>query len=440
MFFGNHLSIEVLSRMLDGMLDSGAQARAGKHLQGCVPCGRLFEAQATVKQALQGLPPVEENPLQQLQPPLFIPVVRPAFPAWGFAAGLIAGAALLSAVSVFHPLHLPMRVISAAAASESPELKPGEPVDARVAGGVDLEVPHRLLLRLKPGTLMTWQELNPTWPLGARPQIVLNVMRGEVLARTQDKFWGSRLLVRTPSASATVKGTAFSVKVEPEQDATVLKVLAGSVFFSPHLGKIGRNIHSGQSSRIQGEGLPRPASDLSPEERKALLETYRIGDDPAAALVIGGGPERTEELLRPALFYLTVRPHAEMHLFIRKQVAAINAAILEGNLAAAAKEVRELETSLGTVQDPKLAVPLRLFAGACDVRLGHVLRGRVHFRWVADRHPQHPLASVALAALGWTAEEDLRNPELAQAAYQRVSAQYPSSPEAVLAREFLRRY
>lgn len=437
MIFSGHPSPETFSRMLDGMLDSKTSTRARGHLQGCASCGRLFEGQARVKAALKGLPPLEENPILGLQPPVFIPVIRPVFPLWGFAAGLAAGFLILAAVTWVRPLRSSLRVISAS--SEGAQLKPGEAVNALAPGNVDLEIPNQLLLRLKAGTLMTWEEPARAGFFG-RPQIILNVMRGEVLVRTQDRFWGSRLQVRTPSAAATAKGTAFSVKVEPEQDATVLKVLAGTVFFSPHLGEVGLNVQSGEGSRIQGRHLPQPAQALLPSERKALLETYRIGADPAAALVIGGGPERAGELLRPALLYLSVQPTPEMYLFIRRQAAAINAAILEGNLEGAAKEVRSLEISLQAVQDPALAVPLRLFVGACNVRLGRVLRGRFHFRWVADRHPQHPLASLALAALGLTAEQEMRNPELAQAAYQTLAAQYPASPEAILAKEFLARY
>jgi hypothetical protein len=438
MIFLRHPSPETLSRMLDGMLDSTAQTQALKHLQGCAGCGRLFKGQAKVKAALKALPVLEENPILQLNPPLFIPVIRPVFPVGGFAAGLAVGFLVLAGLLWVRPLHSPMRVISAPAHG-STELLPGEEVNA-LPGDVDLEIPNQLLLRVRAGTTMTWQESGRPAFLGGRPQIVLNVMRGEVLARTKDKFWGSRLQIRTPSASALAKGTAFSVKVEPDQDATVLKVLAGAVFFSPHMGPVGLNVQSGETSRIQGRRLPQPAQPLSVEERKALLETYRIGQDPAVALVIGGGPERTGELLRPALLYLSMEMHPELHLFMRRQVAKINAAILQGNLEEQAKEVSMLETSLQTTQDPALAVPLRLFLGACDVRVGRVLRGRVHFRWVADRHPTHPLASVALAALGLTAEQDLRNPELAQVAYQRLAAQYPTSPEADPAREFLARY
>ena len=438
MIFSVHPSPEALSRMLDGMQDSKASTQTRRHLESCASCGRLFEGQARVKAALKKLPLLEENPILDLQPPVFIPVIRPSFPVGGFAAGLAAGFLILAAVMWMQPLRSPLRVISAPS-NEGAELKPGEAVNVLAPGNVDLEIPNQLLLRLKAGTIMTWEESVRSGFFG-RPQIVLNVMRGEVLARTRDRFWGSQLQVRTPSAAATVKGTAFSVKVEPEQDTTVLKVLAGSVFFSPHLGKVGLNVQSGEGSRIRGRQMPQPAQVLSPSERKALLETYRIGEDPAVALVIGGGPERTGELLRPALLYLSVKPYPEMHLFMRRLAVVINAAILEGDLEAAAKEVRALEFSLQTVQDPALAVPLRLFVGACNVRMGHLLRGRVHFRWVIDRHPQHSLASVALAALGLTAEKEMRSPELAQAAYQRLADQFPASPEALLAKEFLARY
>jgi len=439
MIFPRHTSAGTLSRLLDGMLDSQAQAQARKHLDRCAECSRLFQAQARVKTTLKALPPLQENPLETLQPPVFIPVVRPAFPVWGFAAGIAVGILLIAVVVRFLPLSPPMRVISAPAHMETEKVRPGEAVNTLASGDVDLEIPNQLLLRLRPGTTVTWEELNRFGSFGGRPHIILNVMRGEVLARTQDKFWGSRLQIRTPSANATVKGTAFSVKVEPQEDATVLKVLAGSVFFSPYAGEVGLNIHAGQVSQIQGRHLPHPARGLSVTERKDLLETYRIGEDPVAALVIGGGPERSQELLHPAMLCLGAKPHPELHLFIRILVAKINAAILKEELPAHEKEVRALESVLPMIQDPEVAVPLRLFVGACHVRLGHVLRGRFHFRWVKDRQPQHPLASVALAALGLTAEKDLRNPELAQTAWKPLLAQYPASPEAIPAKEFLHR-
>ena len=84
MIFSRHPSAEVFSRLLDGMLDSRHSLQARQHLESCVPCGRLFEGQARVKAALRRLPSLDENPILELQPPVFVPVIRPVFPSKGF--------------------------------------------------------------------------------------------------------------------------------------------------------------------------------------------------------------------------------------------------------------------------------------------------------------------------------------------------------------------
>ncbi|MBI3333082.1 MAG: FecR domain-containing protein, partial [Candidatus Omnitrophica bacterium] len=246
-----------------------------------------------------------------------------------------------------------------------------------------------------------------------------------LLARTQEGFWGYRLEVRTPSASATVKGTAFSLAVDPQQDATTVKVLAGSLFFSPHLNGVGVNVGAGEMSWVQAQRLPRLPKPLAPADRKALLEAYRIGPDPLAALVIGGGPERVRELLQPPLIYLSMRDHPQLQFFLRKTINELNRAILERDdlaLAETGRHLSVLEMALGDITDPELAVPLRLFAGAIAASRKEPERANRHFRWIVEKAPQHPLAPLALAAAG---------------DFERLLARYPGSPEADLARQSL---
>lgn len=443
MGFG-HPGAEGLSRLLDGALKGRALARCERHLSGCEPCRTKRAAFVQVRQRLRELPVLEQNPLKQLQPPLFIPVAPPLFSLWAAAGGLAAGLALMGLL-LFRPASPTMRVVSspsqvmASGDQPSSQLEPGDPLKNLASGDVDLEIANQALIRLKPGTTITWQEIRLPWFfVGGRQQIILNVMSGQVLARTEDSFWGSRLQVRTPSASATVKGTAFSVTVEPAQDATTLKVLAGEVFFSPYLGRIGVNVQSGQASRIQG-GVPLPAAPevLSSGERKALLETYQIGVDPQVALVIGGGPERADELLAPALLYLSAYSHPQLHSFMRKLIHEINLALLDDNPAAAKPQVRLLEMALKDVNDPTLAVPLRLYVAGCAAGLREPQRAQLHLQRALEMAPQHPLASVALAAIARLAEGPLGDPALARASYEKILAKYPHSPEAILAKRFL---
>ncbi|MBI3322699.1 MAG: FecR domain-containing protein [Candidatus Omnitrophica bacterium] len=438
-----HPRAEELSRIVDGMMSGAALARRQKHLAACKPCQEKLSSFARVRASLQSLPAIEMNPLIQLQPPVFIPVTASPFSFWAVAGGLAAGLSLLGLV-VFRPVTQPMRVVSspspvlASGDQPSASLQAGDPLKNLASGDVDLEIAGHALVRLKPGTTITWQEVRRPWIFGGQPQIILNIMSGQILARTEDSFWGSRLQVRTPTANATVKGTAFSVTVEPVQDATTLKVLAGEVFFSPYLGRIGVSVQSGQASRIQADKrLPHRPEVLSAKERKALLETYQIGVDPRVALVIGGGPERADELLSPALLYLSNQPHPELHFFIRKLVRRINQAILDDELASAKSQVRLLEMTLKDVHDPEMAVPLRLFLAGCTAGLHEPLRAQLHLQRVLETKPQHPLAGVALGAIARLAEGPLNDPALAKATYEKILDRHPRSPEAVLAERFL---
>lgn len=432
-----HPRLDLLSRRVDGMLEPKTSLRLEQHLKKCSFCQSWLEAFAQVKKGLQDLPVLEENFAGPMPVPVLVPVeTAPPFQK-GVTLALLVGVGFILGLLLFRPASPTMRIISS-----SPQLVTSEGIlqpflqsdtamrafQARPEGHVDMEIPGHLLLRLKSGTTITWQQVNRPW-WGQRPNIVVNLMQGELLARTKERFWGSHLEIRTPTATTLVKGTALAVKVDPSQDSTTLKVLAGSVFFSPYLGKVGVEVGSGQMSQIQSARLPDRPRLLSPSERQALLEVYRIGQDPEIALVVGEGPERVEELLRPSLLYLSRRRSVGLQPFFRKAVDQVNAAILaEEDLTQSQGDLRILEMAVSSMEDPQMAIPLRLFLGGCAARLGEVDRARSHFSWVVEKFPSDSRAPLALAAIG-TSE-----------AYRQLLTRYPGSPEGDLARDFLKKH
>ncbi len=448
-----HPGWQQLSRRVDRMLGPKATLALERHLDGCTDCRMKAEALFRLKKRLQDLPSIEEGFVSQMPTPLLVPVVGPngLLLLKGLSLGFLVVIGFIVSVVVFWPAPLAMRIISSSPQVVSSEgiLCPPLQLDTALrflpnmlGGHVDLEIPGQLLLRLKPGTMITWQQVNRSW-LSGRPNIVVNLMRGELIARTQESFWGSRLELRTPTATTMVKGTAFALKVDPSQDTTTVKVLAGSVFFSPYLGKIGVKVHGGQMSRSQSAQLPERPEALSPDERKALLEAYQIGHDPIAALVIGDGPERVEELLRPALLYLSRwrSQNPELQRFLRKTVERVDATVLNGgDLAQHEEDLKILEMAAESVRDTNLAVPLRLFLGSCTAHLGHLSRARTHFYWVVEQCPKDRLAPLAMAAIAVTSERQLKNLDSARETFHYLLARYPKSPEADLAREFLRKH
>ncbi len=442
-----HPKTEFLSRSLDGELGPGTRAALERHLTACADCRASLSGLAQARATLSGLPPVESGTVPP--PPHFIPVVRPTFSPWTLATGAILGMLLLGVIAL-RPTHAPMKVVSSnppglsAEGVVDRELQPGMAMKTLKPGPVDLEIPNQILLRLKPGTTITWQQVNPPLRFFSRPQVVVNLMRGEMLARTKEGFWGSQFEIRTPNANATVKGTAFSMEVEPEQDATLLKVLAGNVFFSSYLGKVGVNVESGQSSRILSDRLPPETETLSAEERSTLLETYQIGKEPSLALVIGAGPERIQEFLKPALLYVSEKSSSKLQPLIHKSVKILNERLLAGeaayrdwDLGIQAKHLKVLERVLENTDDAEVEVPLRLYVAAYESYLGYPRRASLHLRMVTEKFPKHPLAPLAIAAVGIIAQEELNDFLVALEAFRYLAEEYPNSAEAILAREYI---
>lgn len=439
-----HPSLSVLSKAVDAMLDPRAQVSVKRHLESCGLCRQKFQALGHVKARLQMLPALEENVGHAPETPVFIPSARPtALVVKTLGLGILLGAAITALVALL-PGQPALKVISSSSDAISSEgvlnaQGIGQESTIRTplsTGNVDLEIPNKVLLRLKPGTTVTWQQVNRFQ--FARPHIIVNVMRGEILARTVDGFWGSKLELRTPSASAFVKGTAFGLKVDPSEDTTTLNVLAGTVFFSPHLGKVGVNVPAGTTSRIRSERLPALPEKLSADQRRAMLEAYRIGKNPLVALVVGAGPERLDELLDPALLFVSMDNHPRLQPFLRKALEEMNSAILAADFSAQAKNLAILEMALEDMTDEEVAVPLRLFAGATAAKMGDPMRSTAHFRRVTAKFPRHPLASLGLAAIGMVAQNQWKDAVLAREYFTKVLAKYPKSPEALTIREHLR--
>ena len=437
-----HPTMDLLSRMVDGMLEPNLQMGLERHIGACAVCKKKRAALAHVKTTLRSLPALEESFAKEPSAPVLVPEEKFRFPWKPVVAGTLLGVGIM-AVVVFRPISPVLRVISGSpevVASEGPagnQIRPESSVRNLVGSPVDLEVPNQIFLRLKPGTTITWQQVDRLW-FNRQPHIVVNLLRGEILARTQEGFWGSRLDLLTPSANAIVKGTAFSVKVDPSQDSTVLKVLAGSVFFTPHLGGVGIDVGAGQTSRIKSERLPSLPKALSPADEGALLETYRIGQGPLAAVVVGGGPERVEDLLRPALLYLSVLDHPQIQPFLRKAVRELNTALLESDPINQKSTLKILEMALESMTDQEVAVPFLLYAGAYAARIGQPLKAQGYFHRVIKEFPQHSLAPLALAASGIVAETQLKSPDAAMENYQKLLSRYPRSPDAAYIRELLK--
>jgi hypothetical protein len=351
----------------------------------------------------------------------------------GFVVGVLVGLGVMGVWVWVRPVPAALKVVSGVGVGGGEQMKFGEAVQGWKGGGVDLEIPGQVLLRMEPGSTMTWGQKGGG--LFGRPEVVVNLLRGGFVARTKDRFFGNRLEIRTPTAMALVRGTAFSVDVEPKEDRTDVKVLAGKVFISPYLKDVGVQVSAREGSRVRGGRLPEVPVRLPVVEMERLMEAYQIGRDPDVAVVVGSGPGRVEELLKGALLYVSKRVESGIHPLVRERVRQLNEALWEGR-DLDLRAVKILEMAVGYAKDSEVAVPLRLYAGSVAIRRGDMAGARLHFEQVVEEFPDHPQASLALAAMGELAERQ-KGTEKARELFKQVLSDYPKSPEAVLAHEFL---
>ncbi len=448
MVFG-HPTIDRLSRLVDGMLRTSEEEALNKHLEACSQCYAKEQALIRVRMILQTLPAIEEG-LVMKEPPVPMPVIigRLVFER-GLAIGLLVGIILIGAMALWIPQpalkvisgNSPTNFVGPQRISENQQVQTGEALRTLPSGHVDLEIPDRVFLRLKPGTTITWQQLDRPF-FFRKPLIIVNLMRGELLGRTKDAFWGSNMIIRTPTANAFIKGTAFGVKVDSKQDATTLKVIAGSVFFSPYMNNIGVHVNPGETSRIQEEKMPERPAQISVDDWEQMFETFQIGDQSGSqpvALMIGIGPTRVEELLRPAFLYVSNWEHPQLQPFLRKVLKELNAALLRGDPMSQNNNLKILEVAAANTADEDISVVLQLFAGAYSLRLDNPWRAHYHFRLIVEKYPWHPLASLSLAALALSA--DRRGDRVnAEENFRAILSKYPKSQEAVYATKYLQEH
>ena len=436
----SHPSVEEVSRLLDGELARGRQTAVLSHMEICSQCQYRRDAYSQVKMGLSRLPMIDGKwvDLSRVMPTV---LGRSGFLPRGFVVGILVGLGVTGVGLLVRPVPGPLKVVSSVGFGEvrgmegERRIASGEAVQAWGGGGVDLEIPGEVLLRMEPGSTMTWQQKGGG--IFGKPEVIVDLLRGGFVARTREGFWGNRLEIRTPTAMTLVRGTAFSVDVDPREDATNVKVLAGKVFISPYLKEVGVQVSAGEGSRIRGGRLPEAPVRLSVEEMEKLMEAYRIGGDPDVAVVVGIGPGRVEELFKGAPLYVSKRVESGVHPLVRERVRQLNEA-LWGGKELDLRAVKILEMAVGYAKDPAVAVPLRLYAGSVAIRRGDLPGARLHFEQVVEGYPDHPQASLALGAMGVLAERQ-KDTEKAKGLFKQVLSDYPKSPEAVVAKEFIRK-
>lgn len=160
------------------------------------------------------------------------------------------------------------------------ELKQGDLIRTNPTGTLALLFADRTQVRLGPNATMAVNAV----ARGAPSQVTLSA----------GKAWGrspsgqTNLSVRTPSATAAIRGTEWAISAD--EDTTTLEVFDGQVELSNEFGSI--QVNSGEAARVRRGQAPVKVTITNPEGREQML--YFVRADEALAMMESDDPRFTQ--------------------------------------------------------------------------------------------------------------------------------------------------
>lgn len=255
---------------------------------------------------------------------------------------------------------------------------------------------------------------------------------------------GKSLSIDTPQAEASALGTDFMVSSIPMMDRTVVGVLdgivkVGSLGISKEAGANIVMVKAGERTVVQQGLSPQKPARLMENELLDMEELYSIGTRPQVALLISTGSARTRELLSVVPLYISGDEAGALPDKIEQIAKKFNQSIKEGSREKHIDNIKQFEELISTYPNPKYDVQFLLFIGAYYDYIDEYARAVATFERVLRDYPNSTMASIAQCAIGIIYEENLKDPNKAKTAYQKVMSNYSNSPEVEEASEGLSR-
>ncbi len=295
---------------------------------------------------------------------------------------------------------------------------------------VDIEAKEYYSIRVKENSEILFIQLAGK----SNKTTMLNVKSGNLFIKTEPGFKGSDMYIKTPSAKATVIGTAFVLQVNPEQNLTWLGVLKGAVAIEG-VGEIENTLNrvvvsSGEKTTIKRGDPPALPEFLSDKEWQLMDELYHIGELPQVALLIGTSSKRVEELMAPCMLYVYDKEPRTLPKEFEDVVVNITEAVRKNDMSLHERAANRLRDLIKKYPNPKYNVQFLLFLGAYYNYLDAYEQSISCFEEMVKDFPDSNLVSLALCAEAIVYHKSLKDKEKAVQLYRNILDLYKNSPEA----------
>jgi len=306
---------------------------------------------------------------------------------------------------------------------------------------VDISSKNLFKVRLKQNSEVEFIDLAKN--LNSKTDI--KVKRGKILVRTSPKFKGSMLNIITPSSKTEVLGTALMVDVAPRTNTTWVGVLKGVVAVKglgiakdkAHLNRV--LVKEGHKTSVKPGQVPSLPEIFSDKEWQMMDEMYRVGDLPQVSLLIGATSNRVEKLLAPCMLFIYDEHPRKIPEEIEDIMNDIRIAVEKNDIELHRKAADRLHKFIIRYPNKLYDVQFLMFLGGYNYFIKDYDKSIELFNNAIDGYPDSKLQSLAICAKAYIYEKALKDPKKAKRLYQDILDFYPTTPDALYAKEALAR-
>jgi len=324
-------------------------------------------------------------------------------------------------------------------AQEGMKLRKGDRIIIGSSGMLDLQLKDYYKIRVKEDSKFTIKKL---YISRKNTDSIFELSSGTVLIKTQGKFKGSNLEIKTPTALLSAKGTGFLVNVNPQNQSTWLGVLDGTVKVTDYFGfvenELALYVNPTKKIIIEDGRMPKDPQALTELERELLEEINDIGKI-LVNIILSDTPERVFELFEPLSFYVYGSEPKEVQKLAVEATILLDKAIKEDNDSLYLKSISRLERIVDKHPNPRYNPQFLTFIGAYYEYLDLHEEAIKSFEDILRKYPDSDLASIASCAIAIIYEEKLENTSKAIEFYRKTLSIYPNSLETQMAKEGIKR-
>lgn len=311
-------------------------------------------------------------------------------------------------------------------------LNKGNRIQTDQESWVILEFQDGYQIKLNPGSELWVKDLKSRLLPG---KTVFYLNRGQTLVSIGGP--GHRrypMEIVTPNAFARAMGTQFLVSAPtPQNQDSKISVLNGVVRVGRRVSRQTQentlSVDAGREAQVSEECKDLRVWQIAERSMRELEELFQFSRQNQAILLIGMGPNRFRELLRPCAIYLRIQSKDESVSSLAEIAREIQDAVESGDKKKHLNSVERLEEAIEK-QNELSHVPILLFTGAYYAYLDRYPDAARIFGYVSLQYPDSEYASLALMAEASILRQKLNDPGKAEALLKEILTRYPNSPES----------